>query len=287
MLLSGHTIASTLFVIALTMVCGVAVAPTAHAHTDTAAVVGFQPLPPLPSVVPFGEVLGEHTSTDADQVASLETKIDALRTLIAELTAKVETLKKQKSSGIYAIGVMKPDMQPPQASKDYCFALQHHLSQGSKDADTDGEVTKLQSFLKEKGYYDYPTVTGYFGSATVQAVQKWQAAQGIVSSGTTESTGYGAVGPKTRTSFTQWCGKPDMTDTPRDIGMCTRELHLCPDGTKVGRTGPDCAFVCPDDNAADESIACTMDAKMCPDGTYVGRTGPDCAFVCPSATLND
>lgn len=36
-------------------------------------------------------------------------------------------------------------------------------------------------------------------------------------------------------------------------------------------------------------IACTMDAKMCPDGTYVGRSGPNCEFVCtnnqPSITL--
>ncbi|OGH91433.1 MAG: hypothetical protein A2534_01690 [Candidatus Magasanikbacteria bacterium RIFOXYD2_FULL_39_9] len=30
-----------------------------------------------------------------------------------------------------------------------------------------------------------------------------------------------------------------------------------------------------------EPIACTMDAKQCPDGTYVGRTGPNCEFVCP------
>ena len=28
-------------------------------------------------------------------------------------------------------------------------------------------------------------------------------------------------------------------------------------------------------------VACTMDAMMCPDGTYVGRTGPNCQFVCP------
>ncbi len=27
-------------------------------------------------------------------------------------------------------------------------------------------------------------------------------------------------------------------------------------------------------------VACTMDAKMCPDGTYVGRSGPNCQFVC-------
>ena len=28
-------------------------------------------------------------------------------------------------------------------------------------------------------------------------------------------------------------------------------------------------------------VACDADAKQCPDGTWVGRTGPDCKFVCP------
>ena len=28
-------------------------------------------------------------------------------------------------------------------------------------------------------------------------------------------------------------------------------------------------------------LVCTMDAKLCPDGSYVGRTGPNCEFVCP------
>jgi hypothetical protein len=27
--------------------------------------------------------------------------------------------------------------------------------------------------------------------------------------------------------------------------------------------------------------ACTMDAMQCPDGSYIGRTGPNCEFVCP------
>ena len=32
----------------------------------------------------------------------------------------------------------------------------------------------------------------------------------------------------------------------------------------------------------DEVAMCTMDAKMCPDGSYVGRTGPNCEFSpCP------
>ncbi len=29
-------------------------------------------------------------------------------------------------------------------------------------------------------------------------------------------------------------------------------------------------------------VACTMDAKMCSDGSYVGRSGPNCEFVCPT-----
>lgn len=33
-----------------------------------------------------------------------------------------------------------------------------------------------------------------------------------------------------------------------------------------------------DDN---DAVACTMDAMLCPDGSYVGRTGPNCQFVCP------
>ena len=31
--------------------------------------------------------------------------------------------------------------------------------------------------------------------------------------------------------------------------------------------------------------ACTMEAKLCPDGSYVGRTGPNCEFAeCPVGT---
>lgn len=33
----------------------------------------------------------------------------------------------------------------------------------------------------------------------------------------------------------------------------------------------------------EESVMCTMDAMQCPDGSYVGRTGPDCEFICPPA----
>lgn len=32
----------------------------------------------------------------------------------------------------------------------------------------------------------------------------------------------------------------------------------------------------------EEAVACTMDAMQCPNGSYVGRTGPNCEFVCPT-----
>lgn len=36
-----------------------------------------------------------------------------------------------------------------------------------------------------------------------------------------------------------------------------------------------------ENSIVDEPIACTADAMQCPDGTWVGRTGPNCEFVCP------
>lgn len=42
--------------------------------------------------------------------------------------------------------------------------------------------------------------------------------------------------------------KPTPTSTPVPTtmpGTCTRDAYLCPDGTKVGRTGPNCEFICP------------------------------------------
>ena len=61
---------------------------------------------------------------------------------------------------------------------------------------------------------------------------------------------------------------------------CTREAKICPDGSAVGRTGPNCEFAaCPE--AA--GTVCTMEAKMCPDGSAVGRSGPNCEFAaCPN-----
>lgn len=43
-------------------------------------------------------------------------------------------------------------------------------------------------------------------------------------------------------------------------------------------------IVDPGDNGGtdNDQVFCTLDAKECPDGSYVGRTGPNCEFTaCP------
>ncbi len=40
------------------------------------------------------------------------------------------------------------------------------------------------------------------------------------------------------------------------------------------------------DTKTEEPIFCTQEAKLCPDGSYVGRTGPNCEFAqCPAAAI--
>ena len=74
---------------------------------------------------------------------------------------------------------------------------------------------------------------------------------------------------------------------PGSAAACTAEAMVCPDGSAVGRTGPNCEFTpCPTPAATSTPpgpAACTMDARICPDGSGVGRDGSrNCAFSpCP------
>lgn len=70
---------------------------------------------------------------------------------------------------------------------------------------TDPQVKALQQFLNKQGFKvaesGQPGSAGYeteyFGPSTQAALQKFQASQGIVSTGTATTTGYGRLGPQT------------------------------------------------------------------------------------------
>lgn len=88
-----------------------------------------------------------------------------------------------------------------------CLPLTHNVGLDDTDATTGGDVTRLQQFLAtDHSIYPEGLITGYFGPATLRAVQRWQARAGVVSSGDPDTTGYGYVGPKTRTAFAAGCG---------------------------------------------------------------------------------
>lgn len=72
--------------------------------------------------------------------------------------------------------------------------LSSQLNVGASGAN----VRYLQEFLAaNSSIYPEALVTGYYGALTRAAVQRFQASQGIVSSGSPSTTGYGRVGPST------------------------------------------------------------------------------------------
>lgn len=57
------------------------------------------------------------------------------------------------------------------------------------------------------------------------------------------------------------------------------DTSINPDGTRQSTNSPI--------NQNNNATACAQDAKLCPDGSYVGRTGPNCAFApCPGTNRN-
>jgi len=66
------------------------------------------------------------------------------------------------------------------------FTFSEYLSLGYNSP----EVRNLQRVLKDLGYYQYPTATGYYGTLTESSVKQFQKDRQITPTGT--------VGPKTR-----------------------------------------------------------------------------------------
>jgi hypothetical protein len=136
--------------------------------------------------------------------ASTTLSASSATTLIQFFYAELQTLKAEiaalESASSTVATSSTPATSSPTAqtstSTPSCtpLTLAISLSLGS----TGSDVSSLQEFLESQGYYTYPSITGYFGPVTQGAVEAFQVKNGIVSSGTPETTGYGLVGPKTR-----------------------------------------------------------------------------------------
>jgi hypothetical protein len=138
-------------------------------------------------------VIASAQSTSAS-IASLEQE---LQSLIAEITQL-----QQSATSTPAVTTTAPAADTTASSGIICPNLVRTLSLG--DSGTD--VANLQGFLAQNPLiYPEQSVTGYFNMYTQDAVQRWQTAYNVVSSGTPATTGYGVVGPHTRAAILASC----------------------------------------------------------------------------------
>lgn len=116
--------------------------------------------------------------------------VQDIQAQIKELLAKVELLQAQIRQ--MTTSTIQP-VTPVDSVRPLCKRVWNRsLSFGQKGED----IRELQSFLKEEGLLS-TEATGFFGSATREAIRAWQTDNGI--------TGTGTVGPLTRAFIEEWC----------------------------------------------------------------------------------
>ncbi len=123
-----------------------------------------------------------------------------LQAQIATLMAQIQALQQQAAAQNAAL------VPTTNTSSRECPRIERTLLRGMQGSD----VHALQVFLKSRGLLDAEP-TGYFGALTERAVQAFQRNENIISSGTAHTTGWGAVGPKTRARIMSACSSTKVT----------------------------------------------------------------------------
>lgn len=133
----------------------------------------------------------------AATIGEIESQITDYQEKIKRLQIELDVLKQLQTATSTTGAVVKTPI-----STDAFCQLERVLSQGSRGND----VVSLQDFLRKNNYFSGES-TGLFGPATEASLRQWQKDQGIVSSGSAGTTGWGSVGPKTRAALkVKLCG---------------------------------------------------------------------------------
>ncbi len=132
---------------------------------------------------------------------------EELRAEIARLTRVAESIRAQllkygdDPSTVVPGESDTPITMPGAYIGKACLQTNLQMERGQRG----GSVKTLQQFLAQQGVYPPNLITGYFGRITEQAVQRWQAKNGIIDYGTPQTTGYGRVGPSTLRAMQAGC----------------------------------------------------------------------------------
>ncbi|MEX0931829.1 MAG: fibronectin type III domain-containing protein [Candidatus Paceibacterota bacterium] len=93
------------------------------------------------------------------------------------------------------------------------------FSESMDRGDSGNDVRRLQDFLaSQPSLYPEGLVTGYYGSLTTRAVERFQCSMNIVCSGSPTTNGYGRVGPQTLSGLN---GEANVSQT----GGVTHDVH--------------------------------------------------------------
>ena len=158
----------------------------------------------------------------------------------------------------------------------FCPNFTYNLYLGLNDSETEGQVTQLQKFLAQDSIvYPEGHITGFYGPLTEQAVKRWQAKNGLVSSGSPDTTGYGVMGVQTREKIRAFC----PTSLPISIPPQTCPQYsspFCQANEKITPGGMDAS-------------GCQLPGKCVPVGTSLppvisGVSGPTALNTSQSGT---
>lgn len=159
-----------------------------------ATAIKTAPILPVPTPAPTsGLALG----AEGQAVRDLQTTLKSLGYFTADVTGYFGPITRsaviafQIAKGIDPIGSVGPLTRAALASAGGATtpSTSSELTSDLKLGSRGDEVTKLQTLLKDAGFFHY-TPSGYFGTLTQAAVIEFQKAKGIEQTGT--------VGPKTR-----------------------------------------------------------------------------------------
>ncbi len=109
--------------------------------------------------------------------------------------------------------------------------IYQNLSRGSKHS----EVITVQQLLVKESLLSADSATGFYGPITEEAIKAFQRKYNIVSSGTPLTTGYGAIGPKTRMKINELLGITSIgsTSLPKSSGVQATTQTTVPAKTKL------------------------------------------------------
>jgi peptidoglycan hydrolase-like protein with peptidoglycan-binding domain len=129
-------------------------------------------------------------------IDDIQAQLRGLLSRITQLQASTAAVNPDSADGVISVTAV-----PRICMLDFAGSLRF----GSR-----GEAVRgLQEFLKSEGVLN-AEATGYFGALTQAALQKWQASQGVVASGSAQTTGWGVFGPATRARVNARCGTANV-----------------------------------------------------------------------------